>query len=199
MHFHCWTGWALAMLHCVSMPCSGQQSALVTDTVHWQQHRWTADNSLPLPPGQGGDSQWSVGVVMEGAALADRREYQVRLAEPRRKGLPAAAVGDGSMAEQQLRPQVQQSRNKSRELEQEKQQLQEQLSQQAETYQQELQAAKERAERAQQQVKQLHKQVSQVLNICKEPPILNNNYVNTSLFGNGSSYIEQLLPSICHI
>ena len=61
-------------------------------------------------------------MVMEGASLADRRKYQDKLAEARGKGLPAAAVGDGSMAEQQLRQrlQVQQPRERSRELEQEK-------------------------------------------------------------------------------
>ena len=31
-----------------------------------------------LPPVQGGDGQWSVGMVMEGTALADRREYHMR-------------------------------------------------------------------------------------------------------------------------
>ena len=39
--------------------------------------------------------------------------------------------------------------------------------------QQELQAANERAERSQQQVHQLQEQVIQILNTCKEPPILN--------------------------
>ena len=117
-------------------------------------------------------------MVMEGAALADRREYQDRLAEARRKGLPAAAVGDGSMAEQQLRQQVQQSRERSRELEQEKQQLQQQLSQQGvayrqlrQTHQEEVLAADERTERAQLQVQQLQEQVSQILNTSREPPI----------------------------
>ena len=43
-------------------------------------------------------------MVMEGAALADRREYQDSLAEGRGKGLPAAPV-----VEQQLRQQVKQS------------------------------------------------------------------------------------------
>ena len=109
-------------------------------------------------------------MVMEGTALADRREYQDRLAKARRKGLPAAAVGDGSMAEQQLHQQDQQSRERSRELEQEKQALQQQLSQQREAHQEELQAANMRA---QQQVQQLQEQVSQILNTCKEPPILN--------------------------
>ena len=73
-------------------------------------------------------------MVMEGAALADAREYQDRLAEARRKGLPAAA-----MAEQQLHQQVQHARERSRVLEQE------------------LQVANMRA---QQQVQQLQEQVS---------------------------------------
>ena len=131
-------------------------------------------------------------MVVVRAALADRRKYQDRLAEARRKGLPTAAVGDGSMAEQQLRQQVQQSRERSRELEQEKQQLQQQLSQQGaayrqlrQTHQEELQAANTRAERAQQQFQE---QVSQILNTCKEPPIVNVSilHVNSSIIGNGS-------------
>jgi len=94
-------------------------------------------------------------MVMEGAALADRREYQDRLAEARRKGLPAAAAveGDGTMAEQQLRQQVDQARERSRELEQEKQRLQQQLLQQ----QHEVRAANTRAQ-------QLREQVSQIFN-----------------------------------
>ena len=112
-------------------------------------------------------------MVMEGAALADRKEYQDRLAEARRKGLQAAAVGDWSMAEQQLHQQVQQSREKCRQLEKEKQQLQQQLSQQGAAYrqlkkkhQEELQAVNTRAQQ------QLQEQVSQIL----IPICLDNNY-----------------------
>ena len=108
-------------------------------------------------------------MVMEGAALTDRVEYQHRLAEARRKELPAAIVGNGSMAKQQLCQQVQQSRERSRKLEQEKQQLQQQVLQQGEAHQEEF---NERAESAQQQVLQLQEQVSQILNTCKELPIL---------------------------
>ena len=68
-------------------------------------------------------------MVMEEAALPDGREYQDRLAEARRKGLPAAAVGGGTMAEQQLHHQVHQARERSRELEQEKQRFQQQVQQ----------------------------------------------------------------------
>ena len=97
--------------------------------------------------------------MMEGAALADRREYQDRLAEARRKGLPAAAavVRNGTMAEQQLHQQVQQARKRCRELEQEKQQLQQQLLQQQHESCQELQAANAKTQ-------QLQEQVSQILN-----------------------------------
>ena len=112
-------------------------------------------------------------MVMEGAALADRREYQDRLAEARRKGLPAAAVGDGSMAEQQLCQQVQQSRERSREDEQKKQDRQQQLSNQfaayrqlRKTHQQKLHDANTRAEKAQQQVQQLQNQVGHLLSTC---------------------------------
>ena len=110
-------------------------------------------------------------MVMEGAALADRRVYRNRLAEARRKGLPVAAVGDGSIAEHQLHQQVQQARERSRELEQEKQHLQQQLSQQVLAHQelqqayQELHAANTRAQL------QFQEQVSQILKcIINKPP-----------------------------
>ena len=97
-------------------------------------------------------------MVMEKEALADRREYQDRLAEAKRKGLPAAAVGDGSMAEQQICQEVQQL-------------LQQQFSQQGTAYcqlrpihQEELLAANEKTEEAQLQVQQLQNKVSQFLN-----------------------------------
>ena len=116
-------------------------------------------------------------MVMEGAAMADRRGFQDKLEEARRKELPAAAVGDKSMAELQLRQQVQKSRERTRELEQEKRQLQHQLLQQRETHQEELQAANER-------VQQLQEQVSEFLNTkilykIIEPPFLNVSIMST--------------------
>ena len=88
---------------------------------------------------------------MEGAALADSREYQDRLA--RGKGLPATAMGDGTLSEQQLCRLVQQARERARQLEQEKQQLQQQLLQQAMVHR-----------KQEQQLQQLQEQVSQTLN-----------------------------------
>ena len=115
--------------------------------MHW----YRVDNSVTLPSVQGEDGQWNLGMVMEGAALADRTVFQDRLAEARRKGLPPPpAVEDGSIPEQQIHQQVLQERERSRELEQEKQQLQ-----------QELMAANIRAERAEQQIQQLQEQVSE--------------------------------------
>ena len=95
-------------------------------------------------------------MVIEGAVLADGREYQDGLAEARRKGLQAAtaaAVGNRTMAEQQL--------------EQKKQRLQQQLLQQQREAHQEIQAANTREERAQEHVQQLQKQVSRILNTDK--------------------------------
>ena len=66
--------------------------------------------------------------MMEEAALADMDEYQDRLAEARKKGIPPPAIeGDGTMAEKQLNQNVQEAGDISRELEQENQRLQQQL------------------------------------------------------------------------
>ena len=107
---------------------------------------------------------------MEGAALADRREYQNKLARAEMLGLLAVAIEDGNMAEQLICQQWVRERSM---LEQEKQQLQQQLTKQdaayrqlTQTYQEELQAANTSAERAHQQVQQLQEQVSQILNTC---------------------------------
>ena len=103
--------------------------------------------------------------MMERTALADRGWYQDRLAEAKKKGLPAAAaVGDGTMAEQQFRQQVHKARERSRELEEAKQQLHQQLLQQQHEARQVLEAANTREERAQEHVQQLQQQVSQILN-----------------------------------
>ena len=88
-------------------------------------------------------------MVMGGAPLVDKREYQDKLA--RRKGLPATTMGGGSIPKQQPY-QVEQEKQMSRELEQEKQQ-----------FQPELMAANIRAERAEQQVQELQEQVSDIM------------------------------------
>ena len=107
--------------------------------------------------------------MMEGAALAEIMEYQDRLVEPRRKGLPTAAAaateGNGTMAEQQLRQQVQQLQQRSKELEQEKQQLQKHLVQAQAMAHRELQAANMKGAMLQQQVQELQQQVRKIINL----------------------------------
>ena len=68
-----------------------------------------------------------MGMVMEGTALADSKEYQNRLAGARRKGLPAAV-------QQQPRQQVRQFRERSRELKQEMKPPQQKFPQQGAAY-----------------------------------------------------------------
>ena len=87
-------------------------------------------------------------MVMEEAALANRREYQGRLEEARRKGLPAAAVGDRSMVEQKLRQLVHQLQEEKRQSQQHLQETEhtlQQVIQQSQRQVRELQEARERS------------------------------------------------------
>ena len=113
-------------------------------------------------PVQGEDSQWGVEMVMEGAALAGRREYHDRLARAMRKGIPPKPVMAGeATAEQWLRQQVQQ-------LQEEKRQGQQYLQETEEVFRWVLQQSPQQVRQSQQRcmnLEQEKKQLQQLLSV----------------------------------
>ena len=106
---------------------------------------------------QGGDGQWSVRKVMEGAALANKKKYQSRLAEGRKwrkELLSAEGDSDRSLFEHHLWQQVQQLYDQIKHIEQ--------LSRQADqTHQQEKRQLQDSLRRSEEDNQQLNQQLTQ--------------------------------------
>ena len=106
-------------------------------------------------------------MVLEGAALADGRVYQDKLAEARRKGLPAA-VGNETMAEQHLHDQVHQLSQLVQELQKEKRQAQIHLQNAKQAFQEVLEQSLQTVRDLEQENKQLQQRLTQSLSEAQQ-------------------------------